>query len=89
MNEGEDGHRKRIRKRSHRQKDGDSSAEQTSDYDDSERSMLDETRESRNPNFECWYINNVTFERFFDPHSSLCTTLNPLCRMPQCKRLTS
>lgn len=64
LNEGEEVHRKRIRKRSARAKEGgggggDSSTDQTSDLDEAtELSLLDETRESRNPNFECWLVKN-------------------------------
>ena len=64
LNEGEEIQRRRIRKRSNRVKEaGDgsiSATEQTSDYDEnSELSMLDETSESRNPNFECWYVEDL------------------------------
>jgi hypothetical protein len=53
--EGDELQRKRMRKRMIRVKEEAAVVEQTSDFDDSgELSLLDETRESRNPNFECW-----------------------------------
>ena len=54
MTENDELQRKRFRKRIIRPKE-EPTVDQTSDLDDSsELNMLDETRESRNPNFECW-----------------------------------